>query len=301
MISIRPTLIPIVFLIGKSFDDSVFCVCQKVASGTMMQCDLCKDWFHSTCVQLPKIATLRARNSYGGAALRLGYKDCKYLCPLCFRTRRPKLESILSLLMSLQKLHTRLPEGEALQCLTERAMNWQDRARQLLQGTDLEIPLSKIAQRCREAAANQKAEKIIGIELKRTVNDVEIRDVTMTAINGDDQEENMSVSSEDEVMKEENTEENCRDEHAYSMQISKSEEPECAIHLPAHLRQQLEDLVMEGDLLEVTLEENQQLWQILQATREPDRDVCVFDVEVSRFIYFFFNKHYLVCKLDEEK
>lgn len=34
--------------------------------------------------------------------------------------------------MSLQKLPVRLCEGEALQCLTERAMAWQDKARVLM-------------------------------------------------------------------------------------------------------------------------------------------------------------------------
>uniref|UniRef100_A0AAQ4RJQ6 [histone H3]-trimethyl-L-lysine(4) demethylase n=1 Tax=Gasterosteus aculeatus aculeatus TaxID=481459 RepID=A0AAQ4RJQ6_GASAC len=81
-----------------------FCLCRKTASGFMLQCDLCKDWFHGACV-----------NS----------KDSKFLCPLCQRSRRPRLETILSLLVSLQKLPLRLPEGEALQCLTERAMSWQ--------------------------------------------------------------------------------------------------------------------------------------------------------------------------------
>ena len=60
------------------------------------------------------------------------YDDVKFLCPLCQRSRRPRLETILTLLMSLQKLTVRLSEGEALQCLTERAMAWQDRARQAL-------------------------------------------------------------------------------------------------------------------------------------------------------------------------
>uniref|UniRef100_A0A7N6A586 [histone H3]-trimethyl-L-lysine(4) demethylase n=1 Tax=Anabas testudineus TaxID=64144 RepID=A0A7N6A586_ANATE len=81
-----------------------FCLCRKTASGFMLQCELCKDWFHGVCVPL---------------------KDSKFLCPLCQRSRRPRLETILSLLVSLQKLPVRLPEGEALQCLTERAMSWQ--------------------------------------------------------------------------------------------------------------------------------------------------------------------------------
>ena len=46
----------------------------------------------------------------GPASLR----DIKFLCPNCQRSRRPRLEMILSLLVSLQKLTVRLPEGEAL-------------------------------------------------------------------------------------------------------------------------------------------------------------------------------------------
>uniref|UniRef100_A0AAR2JSN8 [histone H3]-trimethyl-L-lysine(4) demethylase n=1 Tax=Pygocentrus nattereri TaxID=42514 RepID=A0AAR2JSN8_PYGNA len=89
-----------------------FCLCRKTAVGFMLQCELCKDWFHGACVPLPKTGSQK-----------------KFLCPLCQRSRRPRLETILSLLVSLQKLPVRLPEGEALQCLTERAMSWQDRAR----------------------------------------------------------------------------------------------------------------------------------------------------------------------------
>lgn len=54
-----------------------------------------------------------------------GPTDMKFLCPCCLRSRRPRLETILGILLSLQKIQIRLPEGEALQCLTERAMNWQ--------------------------------------------------------------------------------------------------------------------------------------------------------------------------------
>ena len=58
--------------------------------------------------------------------------EFKFLCPLCHRSRRPHLSAILSLLLQLQKLPVRIKEGEALQCLTERAMHWQDRARKVL-------------------------------------------------------------------------------------------------------------------------------------------------------------------------
>lgn len=72
-------------------------------------------------------------------------RDLKFLCPVCLRSRRPRLETILSLLVSLQKLPVRLAEGEALQCLTERAMAWQDRARQMLTTPELASALATLS------------------------------------------------------------------------------------------------------------------------------------------------------------
>uniref|UniRef100_A0A803TX67 Lysine-specific demethylase 5A n=1 Tax=Anolis carolinensis TaxID=28377 RepID=A0A803TX67_ANOCA len=137
-----------------------FCICRKTASGFMLQCELCKDWFHSTCVTLPKTSSQKKGSSWPA-------KEVKFLCPLCMRSRRPRLETILSLLVSLQKLPVRLPEGEALQCLTERAMSWQDRARQALATDELSSALAKLSvlsQRMVEQAAREKTEKIISAE-----------------------------------------------------------------------------------------------------------------------------------------
>uniref|UniRef100_T1IT35 [histone H3]-trimethyl-L-lysine(4) demethylase n=1 Tax=Strigamia maritima TaxID=126957 RepID=T1IT35_STRMM len=103
--------------------DCKYCLCRKSLSGFMLQCELCKDWFHATCVPLPKSASVKNKSSL--ALVSQMAKELKFLCPLCLRSRRPRLETILSLLVSLQKLPVRLPEGEALQCLTERAMSWQ--------------------------------------------------------------------------------------------------------------------------------------------------------------------------------
>uniref|UniRef100_A0A4W3GMP3 Lysine-specific demethylase 5A n=1 Tax=Callorhinchus milii TaxID=7868 RepID=A0A4W3GMP3_CALMI len=142
-----------------------FCVCRKTASGFMLQCELCKDWFHSSCVPLPKAGTQKK-------GLVWQTKEVKFLCPLCMRSRRPRLETILSLLVSLQKLPVRLPEGEALQCLTERAMGWQDRARQALATDELSSALAKLSvlsQRMVEQAAREKTEKIISAELQKAI------------------------------------------------------------------------------------------------------------------------------------
>ncbi|CAG5986480.1 unnamed protein product, partial [Menidia menidia] len=105
-----------------------FCLCRKTASGFMLQCELCKDWFHGACVPLPKTGTQKK----AGAGWQSNSKEAKFLCPLCQRSRRPRLETILSLLVSLQKL-----------------------------------PLSVLSQRMVEQAAREKTEKIINAELQK--------------------------------------------------------------------------------------------------------------------------------------
>uniref|UniRef100_A0A4W4H8W5 [histone H3]-trimethyl-L-lysine(4) demethylase n=1 Tax=Electrophorus electricus TaxID=8005 RepID=A0A4W4H8W5_ELEEL len=127
-----------------------FCLCRKTAVGFMLQCELCKDWFHGACVPLPKTGSQN--------------KEAKFLCPLCQRSRRPRLETILSLLVSLQKLPVRLPEGEALQCLTERAMSWQDRARQALATDELSSALAKLS---------VLSQRMVELPMKLKVKDVE--------------------------------------------------------------------------------------------------------------------------------
>ena len=96
-----------------------------------------------TCVPLPKSAAVKAKP--GQPAMFQTCRDFKFLCPICLQSRRPRLETILSLLVSLQKLPVRLAEGEALQCLTERAMAWQDRARQMLTTPELASALATLS------------------------------------------------------------------------------------------------------------------------------------------------------------
>ena len=105
-------------------------------------------------------------------------KDMRYLCPLCLRSRRPRLETILSLLVSLQKLPVRMIEGEALQCLTERSMAWQDRARHALLTDEISAALAKLSmlsQRAVEQAAREKTEKIINAELLKAANNPDLQ------------------------------------------------------------------------------------------------------------------------------
>lgn len=316
-----------------------FCVCRKAASGFMLQCELCKDWFHGTCVPLPKTSSQKKGNSWQS-------KDVKFLCTQCMRSRRPRLETILSLLVSLQKLPVRLPEGEALQCLTERAMSWQDRARQSLATEELSCALAKLSvlsQRMVEQAAREKTEKIISAELQKaaanpdlqghlpifqqgsfsrgmssltsspqapleyddeeTDSDEDIRETygydvkeTVSLKTTSSLEPNLFCDEEIPIKSEEvvshmwATPSFCA-EHAYSSAsksciqtsgtprkqprktplVPRSLEPP-VLELSPGAKCQLEELMMLGDLLEVSLDETQHIWRILQATHPPSEE-----------------------------
>uniref|UniRef100_A0A8C9EU68 Lysine demethylase 5A n=1 Tax=Pavo cristatus TaxID=9049 RepID=A0A8C9EU68_PAVCR len=316
-----------------------FCVCRKTASGFMLQCELCKDWFHSGCVPLPKTSSQKKGSSWQA-------KEVKFLCPLCMRSRRPRLETILSLLVSLQKLPVRLPEGEALQCLTERAMSWQDRARQALATDELSSALAKLSvlsQRMVEQAAREKTEKIISAELQKAAANPDLQghltsfqqsafnrvigsvsssprqtmdyddeetdsDEDIRETYGYDIKDNASVKSSsslepnlfcdeeipiksEEVVTHMWTAPSFCAEHAYSSAskscsqgsstprkqprksplVPRSLEPP-VLELSPGAKAQLEDLMMVGDLLEVSLDETQHIWRILQATHPPSED-----------------------------
>ncbi|XP_077565840.1 lysine-specific demethylase 5A [Stigmatopora nigra] len=307
-----------------------FCLCRKTASGFMLQCELCKDWFHGVCVPLPKTGTQKKL----GAGWQSNSKDSKFLCPLCQRSRRPRLETVLSLLVSLQKLPVRLPEGEALQCLTERAMSWQDRARRALATEELSSALAKLSvlsQRMVEQAAREKTEKIINAELQKAAANPDLQGHIQTfqqsgfsraasprqSVDYDDEEtdsdediretygydmkdpgevkpylfcdDEIPVKSEEVVshMWPTATPSFCA-EHAYSSAsksvvqnvgtprkqprktplVPRSLEPP-VLELSPQAKSQMEELMMLGDLLEVSLDETQHIWRILQATHPP--------------------------------
>ncbi|XP_061530863.1 lysine-specific demethylase 5B-B isoform X2 [Phycodurus eques] len=101
--------------------DLKVCVCQKALMGAMLQCELCRDAFHSVCVRDQSDLNDRP----------------PWLCPQCQRSRKPPLNKVQPLLASLRRIRVRLPEGDALHHLVERTLNWQHRAQQILQSCHL--------------------------------------------------------------------------------------------------------------------------------------------------------------------
>ena len=278
-----------------------FCVCRKAADGYMLQCELCKEWFHSTCVPLPR--TPSSKGSTKNAPSHETCRTLKYLCPLCHRSRRPRLETILSLLVSLQKLPVRLAEGEALQFLTERAMNWQDRVRQFLLGGNV----AKVLQRIMLEESLKQEPGIEGSSTPAPVTTSTLLQQNMAmAITAQTQKTDLNnqgsapqVSVNDSAASCESTGMEIdvvgnatQEDHKATIggtegqqgtvSGNESKTDNFETRLSQREFDEVEDYMMEGDLLEVTLDETETLWKILVSQRKH------FDnkIQVSFFLWF---------------
>ncbi|XP_068964336.1 lysine-specific demethylase 5C [Petaurus breviceps papuanus] len=243
-------------LTGPPSPESPSCVCGQAPVGEgALQCDLCRDWFHGCCVSAPRLSVLQP--------LAWWEWDTKFLCPLCMRSRRPRLETILALLVALQKLPVRLPEGEALQCLTERAIGWQGRARRALASRDVSALLGRLAelrQRLHRSPVTPRSQP-------DTLAPAPLRESRGSSSSS--HELQMALENGDGVkIPEKSSSGGSSDLELLASLLPRLEGP--VLELPEAARGPLEELMMEGDLLEVTLDENHSIWQLLQAGRPPD-------------------------------
>ncbi|XP_022801801.1 lysine-specific demethylase 5C-like [Stylophora pistillata] len=240
--------------LGESLDGQ-YCTCRRGPDGFMLQCELCKEWYHGSCVPLPR--TQGGKSMGKGSAALEAAKELKYLCPLCSRSRRPRLETILSLLVSLQKLPVRLPEGEALQFLTERAMNWQDRARQFLADEDVVSLLTFLS---RTSAAWPQGVSAENLSASAAL-------LRLAQVGPESENAEKSASSEVSVTDEAN------DSAQAEVRPTFSEE----------IRRQAETMMMEGDLLEVSLDETEQLWKILLSQKsQEEQETQLFEAKSAK-------------------
>ncbi|XP_053551339.1 lysine-specific demethylase 5C isoform X2 [Bombina bombina] len=242
---------------NASMDRNCVCVCGQPPSELMLRCELCQDLFHGLCVSAPRLSS--HRGTFTSPPLAWWEWDSRFLCPLCVRSRRPRLQNILSLLVALQKLPVRLPEGEALQCLTERAMSWQDRARRVLATPEISSASVTLAER-RKRLQHCKDPQALRETTRNEQNPVSHE-------NGDAHPENGTCAMPDlDAMA------------ALLPRIEKAS----ILELSLGSRALLEDLMLEGDLLEVTLEEEQTIWRLLQASQMPCIDRMRTLIEIER-------------------
>lgn len=320
--------------------ESKFCVCQKPKENSfMIRCELCLEWFHPTCVPLPRIAPSddaldpldEGIDSQAMIAYKIAHRETKYLGPCCSRSRRPEYGVILKLLVGLKDLPLYMVEGVALQCLTQRAMKWQEECDTMLQIPEVKGAYENIKARTYfmsiylskksaegEDEVDASTQKIFFDE-KLSFSPGEHHDeVEDFKINGDRKEspsKSTDNSSRDkevdvamilagmldkEVVRPEITYQTVLGEGKPEVGIEnrgvKAESSSSPIvgglprfHLKPELIQQIEDLLIEADLMELTADESDILWKIYdmaKPTAYERRDLMVSILEILFYTGF---------------
>ncbi|XP_066566262.1 lysine-specific demethylase 5C isoform X2 [Amia ocellicauda] len=279
------------------------CVCGSPAlppRTPQARCDLCKDWFHGGCVPFPSLlpppGTGNAGSPPDSRPPCWWDWDSRFLCPLCQRSRRPRLEVILALLVALQRLPVRLPEGEALQCLTERAIKWQDRARQALASPELRGALDRLQDLRRRRGPGGRSAKTEG-EQRGEEKDKEEEEEEDSVIVLSDSEGGGGAGGVIDLTQDSppkgrgpSREETlgktaCENGHSRTTPplstasgVERLQEELAGLggsaapvlSLSEAARAQLEELQLEGDLLEVSLDQAATIHRLLQAASPPD-------------------------------
>uniref|UniRef100_A0A1A8UCF2 [histone H3]-trimethyl-L-lysine(4) demethylase n=1 Tax=Nothobranchius furzeri TaxID=105023 RepID=A0A1A8UCF2_NOTFU len=245
------------------------CVCSEPPRAPQLRCHLCKDWFHGSCVPVPSLLP-----SSGQPINPLCWWDwdTRFLCPQCQRSRRPRLETILALLVALQRLPVRLPEGEALQCLTERAITWQGRAKEALETPELLQVLLKL----------QELKETLQCDARRAEEERDGNSVIVLSDSEGGEGEDDVIDLTEESPKKKTKESNTTQDQCQNGVGKKSDVTDVGfllsllpllkgrvVELSSDTRRQLEELQLEGDLLEVSLDQTQTIYRVLQASSDP--------------------------------
>ncbi|CAJ1084669.1 lysine-specific demethylase 5C isoform X3 [Xyrichtys novacula] len=252
------------------------CVCGGQPRAPQLRCHLCKDWFHGGCVPFPSLLP-----SSGPTVNPLCWWDWDscFLCPQCQRSRRPRLETILALLVALQRLPVRLPEGEALQCLTERAINWQGRAKEALETPELQRALERLQELKETLQSETEKEE----ELDKGTEGSSV--IVLSDSDGGEGDDGVIDLTEESSPKKKTKETNgiqagCRNGISKKsnatgvgslLPLLPSLKGQVVELLPA-TRVKLEELQLEGDLLEVSLDQTLLIHRVLQAASAPPRE-----------------------------
>uniref|UniRef100_A0A8C2XAE6 [histone H3]-trimethyl-L-lysine(4) demethylase n=1 Tax=Cyclopterus lumpus TaxID=8103 RepID=A0A8C2XAE6_CYCLU len=233
--------------------DSV-CVCTGQPRAPQLRCHLCKDWFHGGCVPSPSLLP-----SSGPPVNPLCWWDwdSRFLCPRCQRSRRPRLETILALLVALQRLPVRLPEGEALQCLTERVITWQGRAKEAVETPELQQALQRL----------QELKETLHCETEKKEKETKGSSVIVLSDSEGGEVEEGVIDLTDENSPKKNTKESV----GSLLPLLPLLRGQVVELLPA-TKVQLEELQLEGDLLEVSLDQTLIIHRVLQAASVPQRE-----------------------------
>ncbi|KAI4904891.1 hypothetical protein NFI96_011591 [Prochilodus magdalenae] len=269
------------------------CLCGGPPRPLLHRCHLCRDWFHGGCVPFPSV--LGPSEAPLTNPLCWWDWDTRFLCPRCLRSRRPRLETILALLVALQRLPVRLPEGEALQCLTERAINWQGRAKQALETPEIQGVLQRL-QELKETQTEEKEEQQQQQEQKEEKKGKK-EDVIVLSDSEETEDGVIDLTEESDSLRKEKVKAANGIQSGCENGIKKPSIHNIAgveslvslvprlkgpvIELVSSTRAQLEELLLEGDLLEVTLDQTHTIYRLLQAASPPPHQALLTLIQIE--------------------
>uniref|UniRef100_A0A1B0CWY8 [histone H3]-trimethyl-L-lysine(4) demethylase n=1 Tax=Lutzomyia longipalpis TaxID=7200 RepID=A0A1B0CWY8_LUTLO len=250
----------------KDITKDTFCICQEEFNEkTMNRCQLCLDWFHYTCVPAARSkAPARGYDwadpsmpSTSAAAMKsLGgiEGEVRFLCTSCQRSRRPRLTCILRLLQALKDIPIRIPEGEALQYLAKRAIDWQERANHILDSDEVISVLKKISGNSGKQDEEDAAVAVAAAAAAAT---------PASGKKDTKGEKGGKAAARGEI------------EHAYSVAppggADAAPKPEAEVKLSPEALQMLDNLLFEANLIEVTTEQSVLIWRILKRATKRKR------------------------------
>lgn len=173
----------------------------------------------------------------------------------------------------------RLPEGEALQCLTERAITWQGRAKEALETPEVQQVLHRL-QELKETL-HHEPEKEKSVEKETEGSSV----IVLSDSEGGEGDDGVIDLTEENSPKK-NTKESNGTQGGCENGISKKSNVTGVgsllallpllkgqvVELSPDTRIRLEELQLEGDLLEVSLDQMHTIHRVLLAASDPPRE-----------------------------
>lgn len=96
---IRETLNNVSRITKSEGKQGIWCICRKAESGLMIECDTCHEWYHSSCIKVPR-HVVRSSSTY--------------ICPICTSSETSKKITHLSRQPKLEEITDLVSVGETL-------------------------------------------------------------------------------------------------------------------------------------------------------------------------------------------
>lgn len=225
----------------------LYCHCKRPLSGCMLRCELCLNYYHKECLQEDEVPD------------RFG----RLLCSLCRRSAKPSLAKVGEIYADLRNIPVVMPEAICLRVLLQRAILWQIQAR---------FSLSAVLEMFRVHAPNiATGLRAVGL---RSFNPSEEEMKKMLQIVSCTPSANHSgLDFKRRSLETFLDEQGLRSMELYVQDSLRNLQPPAVLN--AEVCAHLEELMLMGDLLEVSMEEIPFLWTVLKANHQQMNNIRV--------------------------